>query len=184
VTDGVVTPGNANDRNGSFRVDVTMPSVAQDMVLRVTVSSFAGTTGVELENVTRDYPIKIVTPIVITVKVVNSGQIAVGNVPIEFFADGAKIFNTTVSIAANSSATVQYNWTTVSLSVGTHDITVQLDPSNEFVRFEGGGAVFTQTIYYGSPNYGSSDGLIVVLIAFLLFTSYIVYRRPKRKRKK
>jgi hypothetical protein len=181
VNDTLVTPGNGVDRNGTFQVSVKMPSVAQTVQLEVVITSSDLVTTL---NLTKDYSISVVSPIVISVKVVNSGLIAVQGVPIDFFVDSVKIFSTTVNIAANSSQTVVYNWTVSSLSVGTHEVTVQLDPTNEFVTFEGGGAVFTKTIYYGSPGYGSSDGLIIALIALMLFVLYIIYRRPKRKRKK
>jgi hypothetical protein len=122
------------------------------------------------------------SPIVISADVVNQGSVPLTNVPIVFYLDGSKIYNTTFDLEAGATMTVVFNMTS-SVSAGEHTVRVELDPSNQFARFSGGGTVFTTTVYVNPPDYGSTDGMLILLFVMLIIVTYLVYKRPKRRRR-
>lgn len=180
VSDATVSPGNGVSKVGTFLINLTAPSQTQDIRLEVNVTGYSA---LGSDKLTKEVTIKVVRPIVLTAKVVNSGSAALTGVPIVFYVDDAKVFNTTFSLAAKGSRTIIYNLT-AELASGQHLVRVELDPSNQFARFEGGGSVFTKTIYFNGPDYGSTDAILILLLAMLMFVTYVIYKRPKRKRKK
>jgi len=180
VTDAVISPSNGISTTGKFTLTLTPPSTPQDFVLTVNVTSYnAGSS----ESQSKYIGIQAVRPVTITAKVVNSGNVTLNSVPIAFYLDDVKVFNTTFSVSAQASSVVIYN-ITAALASGEHTVRAELDPQNQFARFSGGGSVFTQTIYVNPPDYGNSDGILILLFAALAFVTYIVYKRPKRKRRR
>ncbi len=178
-TDATVSPINGVNRSGVFVFNVTMPSKAGQMTLRVNASGYS-TLGTDL--LSREVLIQVVTPIVMSAKVVNQGSVAVTNVPIVFYLDDAQVHSTTFDLAAGASTTVVFNLTS-SVSTGQHTVKIVLDPTNQFARFEGGGSVFTKTIVVNPPDYGSTDGLLIILFVMLMIITYLLYKRPKRRKR-
>ncbi|MDD1743919.1 MAG: hypothetical protein LUO85_04755, partial [Methanomassiliicoccales archaeon] len=128
--------------------------------------------------------IKVVKPIVITAKVVNQGNATLSGVPVIFFVDDVKLYNTTIDLNAKASKTIIYNWTSQSVADGQHAVRVELDPNNQFVRFASGGTIFTQTIWVGATDTSGSDAVLIGLFVLMLLVTYFVYKRPAKRRKK
>lgn len=178
-TDGNVTPVNGVSASGVFVISIAMPSKPGDITLRVNVSGYSSL-GTDL--LTKLIIISVVSPIVLSAKVVNQGSVPLTNVPIVFYLDGSQVYNTTFNLSAGSSNTIVFNMT-IPVSSGQHVVVIELDPSNQFARFSGGGTVFTETVYVNPPDYGSTDGLLIILFAMLIIVTYLVYKRPKRKKR-
>ncbi|MDH7508812.1 MAG: CARDB domain-containing protein [Methanomassiliicoccales archaeon] len=178
-----VIPTNGKSPTGLFRVNVTAPPKAQDMVLRINVSSVSAN-GTLVEKVTKDFPIKVLVPVVITATVVNDGNMSVKNIPVAIYADGSKIYETTINLDPKTSKTIVYNWTDPYMKPGEHVITVSIDPGNSLVKLDTGGTTFTATIFVGKTDYGLVNALLVGILLLSIFSSYLVYRRPKRRRMK
>ena len=70
------------------------------------------------------------------------------------------------------------------VSDGEHTVRVELDPESQFVRFSSGGTIYTQTIWVGPNNSSNNDGILIGLFVLLLFVTYLVYKRPAKRRKK
>ncbi len=182
LTEGKVIPTNGRSADGIFRVNVTAPSAPQDMVLRINVTSTSAA-GVS-ERVTKEIPIKVLTPVVITATVKNEAEMAVKGIPVVFYADGVKVFETEIDLDPKTSKTLVYNWTDPEMRQGEHIITVTIDPENEFVKLDTGGTTYTKVIYLGQESYGGTNALLVIIIVLSIFLIYFVYRRPKRRRMK
>ena len=80
--------------------------------------------------------------------------------------------------------TVIYNWTTTSLSAGSHTLKVQIDPNATFVLFDVGGTVMTTTFIYNQSGYGTINALLWVAVIVLAVVAFLVYRRPAPRKKK
>jgi subtilase family serine protease len=119
---------------------------------------------------------------VLSAKVVNQGSVPLTKVPIVFYLDGSKVYNTSFDLSAGASKTIVFNMTD-SVSTGQHVVRIELDPANQFARFAGGGTVFTETVYVNPPDYGSTDGLLILLFVMLILVTYLVYKRPKRRKR-
>ncbi|MDD1769540.1 MAG: hypothetical protein LUO79_00480 [Methanomassiliicoccales archaeon] len=178
-TDATVSPVNGVNASGTFVITITMPSKPGDITLRTNVSGYSSL-GTDLQ--TKLNIISVVSPIVLSAKVVNQGSVPLTKVPIVFYLDGSKVYNTTFDLAAGASRTIVFNVTNP-VSSGQHVVRVELDPNNQFVRFAGGGTVFTQTVYVNPPDYGSTDGLLILLFIMLILVTYLIYKRPKRRKK-
>ncbi|MGD0057319.1 MAG: CARDB domain-containing protein [Methanomassiliicoccales archaeon] len=179
VTDSLVDPSSGVSSSGVFNMSVTLPPLPQDVTLVLNIISSAG---LDSEKTVKTFPIKVLTPVVIQAAVKNTGDFGVEGMPVSFYADGAKVYETTVDIDAQSSKTIRYNWTDPQMSSGQHVITVMLDPNNKFVKFSSGGSVFTTTIYVGKSSYGTTDTLLGILFVISVVLALIVYSRPKKRR--
>lgn len=181
VADAVISPSNGRSSTGTFNFNLTAPSTATEMTVVVNVTS-ESSTGAK-QTATMTYYVDSVVPIVIWAKVVNQGSVALSNVPVYFYADNELLEQENISLAAGGSKIVYYNWTE-SVGQGQHEITVQLDPNGQFVRFESGGTVYSQTIWVGMNDYGNTDAILIGGIVILIFVAYLVYKRPGSKRRK
>lgn len=179
ITDSLVAPSSGVSSSGVFSINVTAPSVPQDMTLVVNVTS---STAFESDNAVKSFPIKVLAPVVIKVSVKNAGDFDVLGLPVSFSVDGTKLYETTVNVDSLSSKTVTYNWTDPEMSQGEHVITVALDPGNKFVEFETGGLVYTTTVYVGDPSFGTTDAMLGILFVLMVVFIVFVYTRPKKRR--
>jgi len=94
-------------------------------------------TGAELSISSGDITLSPASPrqgdtVTISAKVRNTGSVAANNVTVEFLLDSASYANKTVSIAANSSTTVDFTWS--SAASGAHTVTIRVDPQNAFAE--------------------------------------------------
>lgn len=178
-----VVPTNGKSATGIFRVNVTAPPNPQNMILRVNVTS-ASPDGVSVETVTKEFVIEVLTPVIISATVRNEGNMTVKDIPFAIYADGSRIYETTISLDPKASKTIMYNWTDPNLQPGVHVITVVIDPGNELVNLETGGTSYTTTIYIGKSDYTIANITLAAAFIISLIAIYIVYRRPKRRRMK
>ena len=181
IDDAWLYPSDGTSATGIFKFNLTAPTVTTEMTIIVDVTSSSSTGSKQTSSL--NYYVDSVVPIVISAKVINQGSVALTNIPVYFYADGELLEETSVSLAAGASTFVYYNWTE-SVGQGQHEITVELDPNGQFVRFASGGTVYTQTIYVGMSDFGNTDAILIGGIVLLAFVAYIVYRRPMAKRRK
>jgi len=179
VRDSLVAPSNGVSSTGVFNINVTAPSQPQDMILRLNITSSAN---LDSEKTVKIFPIKVLTPVVVQATVKNTGEFGVKGVPVSIYANGAKVYETTVDIGPLSSETITYNWTDPEMRSGEQVITVMLDPDNKFVEFESGGSVYTMTIYVGKSSFGTTDALLGILFVVSVILVLVVYSRPKKRR--
>lgn len=178
VSSGTVTPTKGTTDAENLTLKVTASTTIGDLVLSITLSN-------GVVNQTEKYTIHVVSPVTITADVVNSGNVTLTNVPVQFKADGVVVNSTTFTIPANSTKTLTYNWTAGGLSNGQHTVQVVLDPDNQYVRFIDGSTTFTSTFYKGDTIYGTLDLVLVIAVAILLVAVFYTYmNRGKKKRKK
>jgi hypothetical protein len=180
-TDALVTPDSGTSRTGKFTTNVTASSFAETITLSVKVVSYNSTA---TSNVTESIAIQVVRPIVISAKVVNQGNATLTGVPVTFFFDDVKLYNTTINLSAKATKTVVYNWTSQSVGQGEHSVRVELDPNSQFVRFSSGGTIYSQTIWVGATDTSGNDTVLIGFFVLLLFVTYIIYKRPAKRRKK
>jgi hypothetical protein len=180
-TNALVTPDSGISTTGRFSTNVSVSSFAEDLTLSVKVTSYNSTAA---SNVTKSIVIKVVKPIVISANVVNQGNATLTGVPVTFFVDDVQLYNTTITLNSNATKTVVYNWTSQAISDGEHSVRVELDPNSQFVRFSSGGTIFTQTIWVGASDTSGNDAILIGLFVLLLFVTYLVYKRPAKRRKK
>jgi hypothetical protein len=181
VRDALVSPSNGVNQDGRFRFNLTAPSQAADMTIRVNVTS-KGPSGA-ISSASYSYYVRSVVPITVTARVVNEGNIALTGVPVYFFADGQLKKTTFIDLPASGSRSLTYNWTE-GASQGQHQLRMELDPNGRFVRFESGGTVYEQTIWVGGTNWGDTNAIFIGLFAIMAFAAYLVYKRPGPKRRK
>ncbi len=181
IADALVSPGNGRNAAGVFKFNLTAPSAATDITITVNVTS-ESSIGQKVVGI-KQYFVKSVHPITISVTLVNQGSMALEGVPVYFYADGEQLATKIVSLPVGGSKEVTYNWTE-SVSRGQHEIMVKLDPDQKFVRFESGGVVYTQTIWVGEGNYSNTNSIFIGGIILLMLLSYLVYKRPAKRRKK
>lgn len=179
ISDSLVTPSSGVSSSGLFNINVTAPSLPQDVTLVLNVTS---STILDSENAVKTFPIKVLEPVVVQATVKNVGDFDVIGVPVSIHVDGTKVYETTVDVNSLSSRTITYNWTDPEMSQGEHVITVVLDPDNKFVEFESGGSVYTTTIYLGRSSFGTTDALLGILFVMSVVLVLIVYSRPKKRR--
>lgn len=180
-TDALVTPDSGTSKTGRFTTNVSASSFADEYTLLVTVVSYNATA---TSNITKSIAIKAVRPIIISASVVNQGNATLTGVPVAFYVDDVQLYNTTISLNSKATKTVVYNWTSQTVSDGEHSVRVELDPNSKFVRFSSGGTIFAQTIWVGPNDTSSNDGILIGLFVMLLFVTYLVYKRPAKRRKK
>jgi hypothetical protein len=180
-TNALVTPSSGISTTGRFSTNVSVSSFAEDLTLSVKVTSYNSTA---TSNVTKSIVIEVVKPIVISVNVVNQGNATLTGVPVTFFVDDVQLYNTTINLNSKATKAVVYNWTSQAISDGEHSVRVELDPNSQFVRFSSGGTIFTQTIWVGASDTSGNDAILIGLFVLLLFVTYLVYKRPAKRRKK
>jgi hypothetical protein len=181
TTDALVTPDSGSSTTGKFMTNLTASSFAETITLSVKVVSYNSTAS---SNDTQSIVIQVVRPIVISAKVVNQGNATLTGVPVTFYFDDAKLYNTTIDLTAKATKTVVFNWTSQSVSQGEHSVRVELDPNSQFVRFSSGGTIFSQTIWVGASDTSGNDAVLIGIFVLLLFVTYIIYKRPAKRRKK
>jgi uncharacterized repeat protein (TIGR01451 family) len=143
-TTTVSVPANSTLTN-TFEVNLTSAG-SYNVALYANYSSLPGRlsrsgsivvydTGAELSISSGDITYSPASPkqgdtITISAKVRNTGNVAADNVTVEFLLDSASYANKTISISANSNATIDFTWSNA--ASGTHKVTIRVDPLNTF----------------------------------------------------
>ncbi|MFP4169591.1 MAG: CARDB domain-containing protein [Methanomassiliicoccales archaeon] len=179
-SDARLSPSNGTSSDGTFRMNLTAKGEAEKITIQVNMTSQSGDESV---TKTKTLGVTVVDPITISAVIENTGKVKVNDVPVTIYADGEEIHSTTVDIDSNSTHQLNYNWT-APVGDGRHEIRVVIDPDHQLVTFEGGGQVYTSTIYLGEEDYGTWNIALFALLGFLIFLAYTFYRRPAKKRKR
>ncbi len=175
-----VLPSNGKSPEGVFNLRVTGAETPMEMTLEfnITSSSETGT-----QNRIKQFKVSVIEPIVISAVIENRGAVEVKDVPVSIYGDGKLLEETKVTLGPTSSTTLTYNWTDPSLEDGEHQVTVVLDAQNEFVTFQNGGDTYSMVIHLGEDGGGIWDIVLGILLGLMIFITYIIYRRPKRRRR-
>jgi hypothetical protein len=181
AADAIVLPSNGNSTTGIFRFNLTAASIVTEMALRINATS-VGSDG-DKAYAEYVYHVRSITPIVVSATVVNQGSMDLSGVTVDIYVDDQKMAQRTISVEAGSSRVVTYNWTE-SVAAGKHEVRMELDPGNQYVRFGSGETVYTQAFWTGGNDYGNTDAILIGLIIVLVFMAYIIYKRPAAKRRK
>ncbi|MCQ2079879.1 MAG: Ig-like domain-containing protein [archaeon] len=170
------TSGSSSDSEYDYDIKVTAPKTAGTYTL---VVSFTETFNNSVPSKTSEVKqtLNVMEPITLSVTVSNSGSLAVSDAPVYFYVDGKKIEDskTTLTVAADSSATLTYKYFDKDLSSGKH--TYYVLPADE-AHIEGLSAENSHSFYY---NQGSQDYMVyimIVIVVLLLIVLVVVYRRP------
>ncbi|MCE5297186.1 MAG: hypothetical protein LLG16_08820 [Euryarchaeota archaeon] len=172
--------------SGIFYFNITAPDSAGKFNVKIVVKAVNSTANA---SETLKVNLKARDPVVLTATVKNAANVTVTGVPVYFYlnddsANPVEIYNTTVTVAALSSKTVRYNWTSYDLDSGEHEIKVVIDPDSNFVTLNDDGKVSTLTIYYGVQGYGTITAWLWALVAILAVLLFFLYMRPAKRKKK
>lgn len=179
-------PGSGINSNGTFYFNLTAPTKAGEFTLTISVLWKNDTTNMTQET---EVKVEVVNPIVLTAAVHNAANLTADDVMVAFYLyddpdNKVMLYNTTVTLDANATEVLVYNWTDYDISAGKHTFLVQVDPDQEFVTLANGNSSLEMTIYYDVAGYGMVNTLLWVLIIAILVILYLVYRRPVKSRKK
>jgi hypothetical protein len=181
ITDASPTLGDAfNETNESniFHIDVTAPSVAQDMVLNIEGASLLGA---NFSMATEAFKIAVVDPINLRATVTNPSNSTLKNVLVNFRVDGELIGSESIEeIGPFSEGTATFSWITRKLSPGGHDLGIEIDLNGDGVIDETRGETLYIKGFY-SPTEGAS---LLVTILLVLFVIAILLLLPSTLRKK
>jgi hypothetical protein len=187
ANNATLIPGTGSSQMGVFKVNLTTPQVLGDLTITLNATS-TNPDGIANSTI-KTFSVKVISPVVFSVKIKNTGNMTVTNIPVYFYVDYSDsnkvpIYVANVTVNALSTKAVTYNWTTNSLGTGSHELKVQIDPNASFISFDVGGTVQTTTFYYNQAGYGTTNALLYVALVVLLIVVYLVYRRPVPRKKK
>lgn len=180
-TGSSVTPSTGSSASGKFNITVVMPGEAQDIKVRINATSKAEKTEDNVYKV-REFEIKVVSPIVITATVHNTGEVDATNVTATFYADGILLGDKVFDVAAGENKDIEYNWTWANIADGEHVVTVYIDDEDGVVEFSDGNNVYSTTIYVGSQGNPVGAVLTVGVIIMSVLVALMVLAKPQRKK--
>lgn len=182
---GSVSPSSGKTSANNFTVTVTAPVDTGKFIVTFIISSEDG-----LVKKTAQQTIEVIPPVVISAEVFNSGNVAAKDVPVEFYADGKLLNTTAVTIPANSTYTLRYNWSVENLSPGKHTVKIVIDPDDQFsqfLHFANNTKEFESAFYVGDGGWGITNiilGVVVALLAILVTYTYVSRGKKKKKKKR
>ena len=185
-----LTPNTGSSKTGVFKFNLTTPKVLGDLTLTLQAKSVsADGSNTTYKNDTSPFVVRVVSPVVFTVNIKNTGNMTVTNIPVYFWVDykdntSIPVYVANVTVNALSTKVISYNWTATSLGPGSHELKVQIDPNATFVLFEAGGRNQTTTFYYNQSGYGTINALLYVSLVVLVFVVFLTYRRKAPRKKK
>lgn len=182
ATGSSITPSTGSSLDGVFSVNITMPGEAQTIKVRVNATSRASGSSDSVYLV-REFEVKVVKPIAITVTVYNTGSVDAEGVAANFYADGILLGTERFAVAAGSSTVVRHNWTWANIADGKHVVTVVLDEPNGVVEFSDGNNVLSQTIYVGEQSNPIGAVLTAGVIVMGVFVALTLMAKPSKRRK-
>jgi hypothetical protein len=192
VSGANIMPPNSTSRENIFKVNVTTPIEAMNMVLIVNGSSFINETNISSSG---DYfkEIEVFEPIKINIsaKIRNPSFLEVKDAVITFYVAPIGgtfnlLGNKTVNIPPNSTQDVWIEWVASKSDYGEHEVEIRIDEENTLLEFDDGDNVMRKTIYVGerpkraqSPIMIFNSGLVFILdvIAFFFFIGAFWMRR-------
>ncbi len=183
-TGSSLNPTTGNSPDGVFKLNVTMPSEAPQVIkIWINATSRGGIPSV-VKHLEQEFEIKVVDPILISATVYNVGEVDAVNVTAKFYADGNYLASQTFNLSAGSSTRLFYNWTFDKIASGRHVITVVLDDSNNLVEFSEGNNAYSLTIYVGTQGNPVGAVLTIGVIIASVFVGLMWLQKPRRRGKK
>ena len=120
-------------------------------------------------NTTVTYAIAVLQPVVLSATFHNSGTTAALNVTVSWYVDKALVGTSTIAqIAANSDATVTFDYLPAGLSAGPHTVMVTADLDHDGVINQARGEVATSTLFYNQAVPPAPGWIILVGLAVFL----------------
>lgn len=175
------SPHTETGKNGTFRLNVTAPSVEGTVTLVVTVSASAGGT---VENTTASKQFTVIKPIALTATFHNSGNTAALNVTVRWYIDNALVGTTTLrEVGPNADGTATFNYLPLGLSPGQHTVTVTADLDHDGVIDPSRGEVASSSIFYDqAPPLATGWILILGMGIFIpVFIGVVAFRRRRQR---
>lgn len=131
----------------------------------------------DLEVPPKEFRIKVVTPITLSVTLKNDSNIDLTGYGVYFYVNEEKVDDsyTTVNLAKEGTATVTYKWVTDS-SNGKYTYSVQPADSGNLVQITGLGEEYT--FYIGDNSYTAWIALLAIFVIILILVLVWVYRKP------
>lgn len=172
------SPGQTSGNRTSYRVNITAPTVEQDLTLIVTV--LAAPRSGPNENVTVTYPIKVIKPLMLTATFHNGGSTTALNVTVRWYIDGVLVGTSLVKqITANSDVAATFSYLPVELSAGAHTLTVSADLDHDGVINPSRGEVVTSTIFYDQVQQPATGWAILLGMGVFIpvFLGVVAWRR-------
>ena len=167
-----ITPGTGTVADTGTAITITAPKEAGMYTVKVEFKFASG------EIVTRTAPLKVVVPIVLSATLVNnSGTIT--DMDVWFVVNGVKVEGSDqkITIGANSTKDVTYEWVSDGLPNGRHTVELRGEVgsvSNKYIV----GLNTPQEFFVGQKSYMLTEVLMVVLIIVLLLILLVVVRKP------
>jgi hypothetical protein len=185
VTDASPNLGNAfNETNESniFQVDVTAPSIAQDMVLNVDAASLLGANA---SLVSDTFKIAVVDPINLRATVWNPSNSTLKNVLVNFKVDGELVGSSEpiAEIGPLSEGTATFSWITKRISSGKHVLGIEIDLDGDGIIDETRGETFYTEDFYGPPA-GTSLLVTILIVLFVIVIILLLPSTLSRKRRR
>ncbi len=184
ITDASPTLGdkfNETQESNIFRVNVTAPSISQNLVLNVEGASLLGNESVIVFDT---YKIAVVDPINLRATVTNPSNSTLMNVLVNFKVDGDLIGSSTIAeIGPFSEGTATFSWITKKLSAGRHELLIEIDLDGDGTIDETRGEALFRKDLYGPPE--GPNLLVTILVVLLIIVILILLpstiRRKRRK---
>lgn len=173
------TSGSFTNADDSCEIKVTAPKTAGTYTLEVTYKEKVQVDGTTktLDDVVAKATLKVEEPITLSLTISNKGQLAITDAPVYFYVDGVMIEDskTTLTVEADSTATLTYKYYDKDLSSGKH--TFFVIPADE-AYIEGLSEADTHSFYYKQSSQDYMTYIMGVILVILLVVLVLVYRRP------
>jgi len=172
------SPGRSSGNRTSFQVNVTAPTLEQDLTLVVTLDAAAQ--GQPTQNVTRTYAITVIKAFVLTATFHNDATTTALNVTVRWYVDGSLVGTSLVKqIAANADATVTFDYLPVGLAAGQHTLRVEADLDHDGMIDPSRGEVVTSTLFYSQVQAPATGWTILLGIGVFIpvFLGVVALRR-------
>jgi hypothetical protein len=175
---GAVSPSTGTMTNGvESTLTITAPKTAGNYTLSVTFTEVKdGGASVKTE---RTQSVNVVEPVVLSANLMDNSKVGFTDYVVYFKVNGnlIKESRTLVSVAANQTTTVTYEWVTDSLPTGTYKFQVVAGDENigsSQTSFTGGEGTF----YVGHADFGLIGILLAILLVVLIIVIVYIYRKP------
>lgn len=181
TTGSLVSPATGSAASGVFNFNITMPGEAQTIKVKVNATS-KSLDSTDFVYKVREYEIRVVSPIVITATVYNTGVVDAEDVKATFYADGILLGDMVFAVPAGGSTVVMYNWTWSNIAEGEHVVTVVLDEDDGLVEFSDGNNVYSKTVYVGSQGNPIGGVLTVAVIIMAVLVALMFMAKPAKRK--
>ncbi|MEM3851471.1 MAG: CARDB domain-containing protein [Methanomassiliicoccales archaeon] len=171
-----ITPTSGSSALGVFYINITAGGAAEIVTATFNITSGSGSSVV---NASKSFLITVVHAIVITVPVINEGQVGVTYANLSLYINGRYIETETVNLSAGQKTSVTFQWVAYSYPTGTITATVVINSTGNLL-FENGQVSTSFPIYIkGAPSNAVDDYLIAAIIVAAVVLVLFVFRRPK-----